>query len=250
MNQVAKIEKSLGRMFCPTHSTIGDELHEIKLPASRTKWVELPKRFIDGITFASRFTGNAKGYTVDRAYIERVNGAHGTVYASDNRTVVEYNIGSSRAFTITPKRIALLKSFGDAPSHMSAEENHLRFKWSSGNFLTFGNALTPTDELTRKIGVLFDAHDWNDFRKMDSTWRDQIVGHFSYKLDRDNDGLIHFAPDRIVGGRSDYRPDTQLSIETHVGKDVTFEQKQLLRAFKVAEEFKFAHGEDASYFLF
>jgi len=247
VNQVAKIEKSLGRVFCPPHSIFVDELREI-VPPTDTDWQALPERFLDGITFVSRFTGNAN-HIPERGYVERVHCSGGKAYATDGQSLVEYGMGASPSFSIQPAKIALLKSFGDAPTHIGVEGNRQQYKWASGNYLTTATGFED-GKVVEKFIQVFDAHDWDDFRKMDSAWRDQIVGHFSYKLARDNDGMIHFAPDRIVGGRFDNHPDTQLSIETYVEKNVTFEQKQLLRALKVAEEFKFVHGDDASHFLF
>jgi len=250
VNQVAKIEKSLGRVFCLTHSTLGEQLHKITPPAADTEWQPLPERFLSGITFASRFTGSAN-YFPDRSYVERVHGSDGKAYATDGQSLVEYDIGAAPAFALEPKRIAMIKSFGDAPTHISVEGDRQQFKWANGNYLTIGDSRSPVDEqAVERICKVFDAHDWADFRKVDANWRDQIIGFCSFKVARENDGLIHFTPDRIVGGRFDNFPDMQLTIETYAECDVTFEQKQLLRVLKVADEFKFVHGEDVSHFLF
>lgn len=122
MNQVAKIEKSSGQVFCLTHSTLGEQLHKIEPPAPDTKWQTLPERFFDGITFASHFTGSAKGYSSDREYVERVHCSDGKAFATDNQSLVEYDIGATPAFALESKRVAMLKSFGDAPTRISVEE--------------------------------------------------------------------------------------------------------------------------------
>jgi len=249
VNQVAKIEKSLGRVFCPPHVPSCDAPREI-VPPTDTDWVALPERFLDGITFASRFIGNAN-HIPERGYVERVHCADGKAFATDGQSLVEYGMGASPSFSLQPAKIALLKSFGEAPTQIGVEDVRQWFKWANGNYLTIGGSRSSIDErAVERICTVFDAHDWDNFRKMDSAWRDQIIGHFSYKLARENVGMIHFASDRIVGGRFDSHPDTQLSIETYVEQDVTFEQKQLLRAFKVAEEFRFVHGDGASHFQF
>jgi hypothetical protein len=245
VNQVAKIEKSLGRVFCPPHVPSCDPPREI-VPPTDTDWVALPERFLDGITFASRFSGSSANQAFRFEIVGSVHCSNGKAYGTDNRTIVEFDMGTAPALYLTPKQIARIAQFG-APTHMSGERHCLNFKWANGNMLTVRGQVI--ENKSDKFCELFDAHDWDGFRKMDADWRDQIVGHFSYKPNRDNDGLIHFASDRIVGGRTDNHPDTQLTIETYVEQDVTFEQKQLLRALKVAKEFKFVHG-DASYFLF
>lgn len=251
MNQVAKIEGPT-QAFSPPFAHRSDEFLRIAPPAADTEWHPLPD-ILDGITLASRFTGSSKAYGDHRAHLDHVHVARGKVFATDARCLVEYDVGECPDFSILPVRVAQIKAFGEAPSQVNLD-CYLKLKWSNGNCLITKFRAFP--KIIDEFVKVLSAHDWDDFVKMDPDWRDQIIGRFSYKLarasvvDGGNEGLIHFTPDRIVGGPRDRRPDTQLRIVTHAQADVTFNQMQLLRALKVADAFKFVHGEDVSHFLF
>lgn len=245
MNQVAKIEGLTGQAYRLPFAHRSDPF-TFTPPAADTEWHPLPD-ILDGITFATRFTGSSKGYGEDRAHLDHVHVARGKVFAADTKCLVEYDVGECPDFSILPVRVAQIKAFGEAPSHVSLDQR-LKLKWSNGNTL-----ITRFRTFSRKIDAfekLLAAHEWDDFVTMDPDWRDQIIGQFSYKPARENEGLIHFTPDRIVGGPEDKRPTTQLPTVTHAQADVTFHQMQLLRALKVADALKFVHGDGVSHFLF
>lgn len=181
-----------------------------------------------------------------RAHLDHVHVARGKVFAADLKCLVEYEVGECPDFSILPVQVAQIKAFGEAPSHVSLDQR-LKLKWANGNYLITKFRTFP--KIIDEFEKVLTAHDWDGFVQIDPDWRDQIIGQFSYKTARENDGLIHFTPDHIVGGPEDKQPTVQLSIVTHAQADVTFHQSQLLRALRVAEAFKFVHGE-VSYFLF
>ena len=252
VNQVAKIEETASKAYSLPFAHRSDDFLKIMPPAADTEWHSLPF-ILDGITFAARFIGSSKMWGSHRAYLDYVHVVGGKVFATDGKCLVERSVGDCPDFSILPAQIAQIRAFGDDPSDVNLD-NHLMLKWPNGNFLVTRFRTFP--DLVEKVTPHFAAHDWNDFVKMDPDWRDQVIGHFSYKLARStvvgghNEGRIHFTPDRIVGGPSDRQPDRQLRIVTHAQSDVTFTQMQLLRALKVADEFKFVHGPDVSHFLF
>lgn len=252
VNQVAKIEAATGRTYALSFAHRSAEFLAITPPAADTEWQPLPD-ILDGITFAARYVGDSKMWGPHRAYLDHVHVARGKVFATDGICLVEYDVGECPDFSLRPVQVAQIKAFGTAPSHMSLDDR-LKLRWSNGNMLVtpFQSFSKAINEFERIIG----AHDWNDFVPMDPDWRDQILGQFSYKLapasaaTGTNEGYIHFAHDRIVGGPYDSAPSIQLRIVTHARADVTFRQTHLLRVLKIADEFKFAHGEEVSYFLF
>lgn len=252
MNQVAKIEAATGRTYSLTFANRSAQFLAITPPAADTEWQPLPD-ILDGITFAARFTGSSKTWGHQRAYLDHVHVARGKVFATDGICLVEYAVGECPDFSLLPVWVAQIQAFGTAPCDLSID-HRLKLRWSNGNVLVTPYQSFPKaiDEFTRILRL----HDCNDFVPMDSDWRDEIIGQFSYKLapataaTGANEGYIHFAPDRIVGGPYDREPSIQLRIITHAQADVTFRQKHLLRVLKIADEFKFAHGEDVSYFLF
>lgn len=248
MNQVAKIEKSssAGRIYnLPLESWSG-ELLSYEPPCTETEWHALPERFLDGLIFASRFAGREK------TYVDYLQVLGSKVYATDNITLVEYDMGAETApyLSHTAMQVAKIKAFGDCPTHASADAERQHLKWANGNHLAFALENLTYPNKVEEFDALFDAEEWNNFQKVDAGWRDQIIGHFSFKPMRDNDGLMYFTPDRIVGGVFDDRPDTQLTIETYTRGEVTFEQAQFLRVLKIAKEIRFVHEKDHARLLF
>ncbi|MBN2631316.1 MAG: hypothetical protein JXR75_12360 [Rhodobacteraceae bacterium] len=251
MNQVAKIEETASTAYSLRAAHRSDDFLKIMPPAEDTEWHPLPA-ILDGITFAARFIGSSKMWGHHRAYLDHVHVARGKVIATDGKCLVEYSVGECPDFSILPVQVAQITAFGEAPSHVNLD-SRLKLKWANGNYLITKFRTFP--ELVEQVTPLIAAHDWDDFIKMDPDWRDQIIGRFSYKSAPDrvgykrSKGLVYFTPDRIVGGMYDFAPDIELRMVTHTKADVAFDQKQLLRALKVADEFKFVHG-DVSYFLF
>lgn len=253
VNQVAKIEAMTGGTYSLPFAPRSADFLAITQPAADTEWQPLPD-ILDGITFATRYVGDSKAHGHWRDYLDHVHIARGKVFATDGICLVEYDVGECPDFSVLPLRVAQIKAFGASPSHVSFD-SRLKLKWSNGNILITQFRTYPKiiDKMARVLG----EHDWDGFVPMDPDWRDQIIGQFSYKpappkaeTGGTNEGFIHFAPDRIVGGPYDHKPSIQLRIVTHAQADVTFRQKHLLRVLKIADEFKFAHGEGVSYFLF
>lgn len=249
MNQVAKIEGLTGQAY---RLPFAHRSGPFKItPPTADNWHPLPD-ILDGITFAKAFVGSSKMWGLHREHLDHVHVARGKVFAYDLLCLIEYDVGECPDFSILPIRVAQIAAFGEAPSHVNLDQQ-LKLKWANGNYLITKFRTFP--KIIDEFEKLLAAHDWDGFVQMDPDWRDQIIGQFSYKPAPDrlgfphNEGLVYFTHDRIVGGPHDYQPDRQLRIVTHANADVAFKQKQLLRALKVADEFKFVHG-DVSYFLF
>ena len=252
VNQVAKIEETASKAYSLPFAHRSDDFLKIMPPAADTEWHPLPN-ILDGMMFAARFIGSSKMWGPHRAYLDLVHVAGGKVFATDGKCLVERSVGDCPDFSILPAQIAQIKAFGDDPSHVNLD-HRLTLMWQNGNYLITRYSTFP--EAIERFLPLIAAHDWNDFVKMDPDWRDRIIGRFSYKPSPDrvefkrSKGLVYFTPDRVVGGQYDFAPDIQLRIVTHAKEDVAFDQKQLLRALKVADEFKFVHADGLSHFLF
>lgn len=256
MNQVSKIEGagSVSRVFNLPLETFDSELLQADAPPT-DDWHALPDRFLNGIDFASRFTGSApkksrKKKKPSKAEVAKpihcVHCHDGKVYATDNKLVIEYDVGEyDLSFALSVGQVRLIKAFGAAPSLVDVGEA-LHFRWDNGQSLS----LCHSPNRSVDLGQLFDPHDWNDLHRISDDWRAQVIGHFSFKPVRNNDGLMQIYPDRITGGVFDNRPDTELRIETHTAREVVFEQATLLNAVKIATEIKFVHDGDHSRLLF
>ncbi|WP_432448919.1 hypothetical protein [Aliiroseovarius marinus] len=218
-------------------------------------WYLLPERFLEGIDFASRFTGSAPKTSRKKKKPSKaeattpINCVHlhdGKTYATDNKLVIEYDTGEcDLSFSLSVRQVRLIKAFGTAPSQVSVGET-AHFRWENGSSLSLCHSPNRSVDLSQ----LFDPHDWNDLHSISNDWQAQVIGHFSFKPVRDNDGLMQIYPDRITGGVFDNRPDTELRIETHTAHEVAFEQATLLNAIKIATEIKFVHDGDHSRLLF
>ena len=253
VNQFREIKDGdcVSRVFnLPLGTSDGDPMHMDAPPTS--DWHPLPERFLEGIDFASKFIGTAKGRSAGWRKVEFAHVMSGKVFATNNLLIVEHDIGRcDLTCTLTLKQVRMIKAFGATPTHAvvvgeTTSERILHFKWADGNRLSLRHSFDPASELSD----LFDSYDWEGFAHVDDEWRAQVVGHFSFKPLRDNDGLLTVYPDRITGGIFDNRPDTELLIETHSGREVAFEQATFLKAVKIASGMKFIHDGDHSRLLF
>lgn len=256
VNQWREIEDGgdVSRVFnLPLETFDGELLHSDVPPTGN--WHALPDGFLNGIDFASRFTGSSpkasrkkkKPSEADFARpIHYVHFHEGKVYATDNKLVIEYDAGEcDLSFALSVGQVRLIKAFGVAPSQADVGEA-VHFKWDNGQRLSLSHSPNRSVDL----GQLFGPHDWNDLHCISDDWQAQVIGHFSFKPVRNNDGLMQLYPDRITGGVFDNRPDTELSIETHTAREVVFEQATLLKAVKIATEIKFVHEGEHSRLLF
>lgn len=215
-------------------------------PARDPKWYNLPEGFLSGVTLASKYVGSRPSFP-ERQFITHVHVEGGKAYATDNKLAVEIDMGADcpLALTLSVKQVRAIKAFVTAPSHagVCGRQN---FKWPDGRRL----AIPKLSDGGGRVRAMFDRFDWNDFHAVDPAWRAQIVGHFSFKPLRENDGLLTVFPDRITGGIFDNRADTELLIETHAGREEQFEMGVFLNAVKLATEVRFVHDGDHARLLF
>jgi hypothetical protein len=244
VKHTAKIEPGTSREFTLPLATLEREPHSFDSPEA-SEWDALPERFLDGIELSSKFIGSAKGQSLEWLEVEYAHVLGGKMIATNNRAIIEYDTGKcDLACTLTVKQVRMIKAFGTAPTH-AAMKDALHLKWANGNSLELVQQFRPTDTLNK----LFEPFDWEGFTPVDENWRAQVVGHFSFKPIRDNDGLMTIYPDRITGGVFDNRADVELRIETRTDQEVVFEQATFLDVVKVATEIKFVHYGDHSRLL-
>lgn len=259
MKHAAKIEPGISRVFSLPLETFDGKLLHFNAPQA-DDWYALADRFLDGIAFASRFTGSVPMTSRKKkkpSEVEVTRPIHcvhvhdGKAYATDNKLVIEYDVGECKpSFALSVPQVRMIKAFGVAPSKVSVGES-VHFRWDSeqrehDRILSLRHSPNRSVDLSQ----LFDPYDWSDLHSLSDDWRAQVIGHFSFKPIRDNDGLMQIYPDRIAGGIFDHRPDTELRIETHTAREVVFEQAPLLNAVKIATEIKFVHDRDHSRLLY
>lgn len=228
----------------------------LDVPAPPDVWHTLPDRFFDGLCVSVVFTGRQHAGLQD--WMSQAHFDTGKIYATDGAVLIEYDAGPSDAPYLCHGKVdvALLKAFG-SPREVAVEKgaagrNVIHYRWD-GKRLSIPTLLhrCPTDKLLSML----DAFDWTDLHPVSAHWKEQVTGHFNFKMAQNNrgysgHGLIHFSTDRIVGGYFDHDHTTELRIDTHAEMDVSLKKDDLLQVLKVADEIKFIHQEDQHRLLF
>ncbi|MCB1469589.1 MAG: hypothetical protein KDK08_21145 [Rhizobiaceae bacterium] len=202
LKHAKNIVPNVSRVFTLPLETLGGKSLAFDPPVAESAWHPLPDRFLEGIELVSRFTGSAKGRSPASWKLEFVHVLGGKVIATNNKVVVEYIAGEcDLACTLTVKQARMIKAFGQGPTHATIQgetihDRKLHLKWKNGNRLAFPQPQSPADELKK----LFSPYDWDDLSPVEDDWQSQVIGHFSFKPVRDNDGLMSIYPDRITGG--------------------------------------------------
>lgn len=252
MKHVAEIEPAIRRTFTLPLELCDGALLTFDEPAAPEEWHPLPERFLPAVELASKFIGSSKGQSSGWWKVDYAHLFSGRVIATNNKAAVEIEVGQCHIdLTLTAKQVRMIKAFGAAPSQAAYcgttdQDRSLHFGWANGSHLVFERPKPPSLDL----GNLFAPYDWTGFEQVEEDWRDQVLGHFSFKPVRGNTGLVSVYPDRITSGIFDNRPDTELRVETGVGREVEFEKAIFLNAVKVAAEKKFVHDGDHSRLLF
>lgn len=242
MKHSPDIHARVSRAYSLPLETFGGTLMTFDLPSAEVEWHALPEQFLPSIDFVSRHLDST-------VYV-----SNGKTFAANNATMaVEHNAGEACPFglVLTPKEVRTVKSFGSAPSHAFAGAlpgTRQEFRWANGSRLSLPYS-DPSSSKAEQIAALLDGFDWNNLHEVDSIWRGQVAGHFSFKPVRGESGHLWIHPDRIVSGIFDSRPDTELSIETFADRKVVFERKVFLSVLKVATAIKFVYG-DQTHLLF
>lgn len=259
MNHVATISAETATVSRTFRLPLVSEFENPKtldVPAPPDVWYALPDRFFDGLRTAAQFRGMELHCPSD--WKARVHFDNGNLYATDGAALIEYDAGPSDApyLCLSKGVIALLKAFGP-PREVAVERRAdgyqvTHYRWDGKRLsIPFFFRMAPID----KVRAMLDAYDWTDLHPVSAHWKDQIAGHFNFKMARNNrgysgHGLIYVSTDRIVGGFFDDDHTTELRIDTHAEMDVSLKKDDLLRVLKVADEIKFIHQEDQHRLLF
>lgn len=253
LNKITEIKPLVTR----TYTFPLQEAFEV-LPAAQRladdEWKPLPERFLEGVEFVSRFTGSDIN---DRsaAYLPLAHVMGAKAFATDNKTLVEYDLGGAAPFDmhLASGDVRLLRAFGGSPSQVGeafdprTDESWLCFRWATGATLALPmRSMTIPDALTSMVASL----DWSDMNEVDDQWRSQIVGQFSVKPARNESDLLHIYPDRIETAPDGHHPLVCLAVATHSPVYTVYDRARFIPAVKLADQIKFIGTSESSRLLF
>ena len=255
----AAISQDVSRQFDLPFAWLYGEQLTFELPAESLNWHRLPDRFLEGIELLAKFAGKVKdlpgGQFADRRQVQEgeyiffvhVRGAK--ALATDNATLIEFDLGSSAHldFSLNAKHIRALKAFGTSPESCGDTSHFgIAFKWPSGNIVTLKNRHRFQKPRTDYL----DQWGWDNFHAVSDHWRNQIIGHFSFRPTAGETGILHITPSGFSSGLLDNDPAQKLSVPTHCQVNLQFQKKRFLDVIKVASEIKFVHEDDRDLLLF
>jgi hypothetical protein len=111
----------------------------------------VPEGFVEAVKTAAKFIGK---YSKKLPYGQFVHIVDGKAYASNNRHIVEVEVGQTPFVSLRLSRndIALLTRFGRNPERASVSGGHAEFTWEDGQWVRFevGNAAETFVERCRQ----------------------------------------------------------------------------------------------------